>query len=224
MTDAPLVLLLSGPNLNLLGEREPAVYGADTLADHVATAAAAATEHGLALEHLQTNHERDLVEAIHGARGRCAAIVVNPGAFTHYAWSLHDALAAFDGPVVELHLSNPNAREPWRHTSVVAPVAHGTIVIGARRTGGAVMLWVEDNGPGIAPDKRAEVFEPFYSSKGVGEGLGIGLSIVYSMVKDLGGTIVIEGGTLGGARFVVTLAAAGGDGPAAAREREELVQ
>ncbi|MBX3285983.1 MAG: type II 3-dehydroquinate dehydratase [Acidimicrobiales bacterium] len=127
MTDAPLVLLLSGPNLNLLGEREPAVYGADTLADHVATATAAATEHGLALEHLQTNHEGDLVEAIHGARGRCAAIVVNPGAFTHYAWSLHDALAAFDGPVVELHLSNPNAREPWRHTSVVAPVAHGTI-------------------------------------------------------------------------------------------------
>lgn len=59
--------------------------------------------------------------------GRAAAIVVNPGAFTHYAWSIHDALAAFEGPVVELHLSNPNAREPWRHTSVVAPVAAGTI-------------------------------------------------------------------------------------------------
>ncbi|MCC0029396.1 MAG: sensor histidine kinase [Brucellaceae bacterium] len=102
-------------------------------------------------------------------------------------------------------------------------VAHGTIVIGAQRTGDEVTLWVEDNGPGIAPEKRAEVFEPFYSSKGVGEGLGIGLSIVYSMVKDLGGTIVIEDGTLGGARFVVTLAASGGDEPAAAREREELV-
>lgn len=127
MSEAPLVLLLSGPNLNLLGEREPAVYGAATLADHVATATAAAAAHGLALEHLQTNHEGALVEAIHGARGRCAAIVINPGAFTHYAWSLHDALAAFDGPVVELHLSNPNAREPWRHTSVVAPVASGTI-------------------------------------------------------------------------------------------------
>ena len=126
MSDAPLVLLLSGPNLNLLGEREPAVYGSATLEDHVATAAAAAQAHGLALEHHQTNHEGDLVEAIHGARGRCAAIVINPGAFTHYAWSLHDALAAFDGPVVELHLSNPNAREPWRHTSVVAPVASGT--------------------------------------------------------------------------------------------------
>ncbi len=127
MTDAPLVLLLSGPNLNLLGEREPAVYGTATLADHVATATAAAEGHGLTLEHLQTNFEGELVEAIHRARGRAAAIVINPGAFTHYAWSIHDALAAFDGPVVELHLSNPNAREPWRHTSVVAPVAAGAI-------------------------------------------------------------------------------------------------
>ncbi len=122
-----IVLLLSGVNLNLLGERDPAIYGPETLDDHVATASAAADGHGLTLEHLQTNHEGVLVEAIHAARGRCAAIVINPGAFTHYAWSLHDALAAFDGPVVELHLSNPNAREPWRHTSVVAPVASGTI-------------------------------------------------------------------------------------------------
>ena len=128
MSERPLVLLLSGPNLNLLGRREPAVYGTATLADHVATATAAADASGLALEHLQSNHEGELVEAIHAARGRCAAIVVNPGAFTHYAWAIHDALAAFEGPVVELHLSNPNAREPWRHTSVVAPVATGSIV------------------------------------------------------------------------------------------------
>jgi 3-dehydroquinate dehydratase-2 len=119
---------LHGPNLNLLGQREPDVYGTATLADHVATAAAAAKEHDLELEAFQTNHEGELVDAIHAARGRCAAIVINPGAFTHYAWSLHDALAAFDGPVVEVHLSNPNAREPWRHTSVVGPVASGTIV------------------------------------------------------------------------------------------------
>jgi 3-dehydroquinate dehydratase-2 len=122
-----VVLLLSGPNLNLLGDREPEVYGSATLDDHVAVARAEATRHGLELEHLQSNHEGELVEAIHGARGRCAAIVINPGAFTHYAWSIHDALAAFDGPVVELHLSNPNAREPWRHTSVIAPVAAGSI-------------------------------------------------------------------------------------------------
>ena len=121
------ILLLSGPNLNLLGQREPTIYGSDTLADHVATAAAAAAERGLDLEHLQTNFEGELVEAIHRARGTVDAIVINPGAFTHYAWSIHDALAAFDGPVVELHISNPNAREPWRHTSVVAPVATGTV-------------------------------------------------------------------------------------------------
>ena len=122
------VLLLSGPNLNLLGEREPEVYGTATLEDHVAAARAAAKRMGLEVEALQSNREGELLEAIHGARGRCAAIVINPGALTHYAWSLHDALAAFEGPVVELHLSNPNAREPWRHTSVIAPVATGSIV------------------------------------------------------------------------------------------------
>lgn len=124
---APIVLLLSGPNLNLLGEREPSVYGTATLDDHVAAATQAATERGLRLEHHQSNHEGDLVERVHAARRRVAAIVVNPGALTHYGWSLHDALAAFEGPVVELHLSNPDAREQWRRTSVIAPVATGTI-------------------------------------------------------------------------------------------------
>lgn len=124
----PTVLLLHGPNLNLLGEREPEIYGTATLDDHVAAARSAAGAAGLTLEHLQSNAESDLVDAIHGARGRCAAIVINPGALTHYAWSLHDALAAYDGVVIELHLSNPNAREAWRHTSVVSPVATGTIV------------------------------------------------------------------------------------------------
>lgn len=125
---ARVVLLLSGPNLNLLGQREPEIYGTATLADHVATATRQAERHGLVLEHLQSNHEGVLVEAIHAARHRCAAIIINAGAFTHYAWALHDALAAFTGPVIELHLSNPNAREPWRHTSVIAPVARGSIV------------------------------------------------------------------------------------------------
>lgn len=124
---APRVLLLSGPNLGLLGEREPGIYGSATLDDHVATATAEAAAHGLAVEHVQGEAEADLVRAVHAARGGAAAIVVNPGALTHYGWSLSDALAAFDGPVVELHLSNPDAREPWRRTSVVAPVATGTI-------------------------------------------------------------------------------------------------
>jgi 3-dehydroquinate dehydratase-2 len=121
------VLLLSGPNLNLLGEREPDIYGTATLEDHVAAARAVADTHDLTLEHLQSNHEGALVDAVHDARGRCAAIVINAGALTHYGRSLQDALASFDGPIVELHLSNPAAREDWRHTSVIAPVATAVI-------------------------------------------------------------------------------------------------
>ena len=121
------VLLLSGPNLDLLGTRQPEVYGTATLDDHVALARSVAGELGLELEHLQSNHEGELVEAVHGARGRAAAIIVNAAALTHYSWSLHDALACFEGPVVELHLSNTAGRERWRHTSVISPVASGTI-------------------------------------------------------------------------------------------------
>lgn len=123
-----LIVLLSGPNLNLLGDREPDVYGAATLADHVATATRAADAHGFAVEHIQSNHEGALVDAIHEARGRAAAIVINAGALTHYSWALHDALAAFDGPAIELHLSNPAAREPFRETSVLAPVVAGAVI------------------------------------------------------------------------------------------------
>lgn len=121
------VLLLSGPNLNLLGQREPEIYGTATLDDHVAAARTVAEAHDLELEHVQSNHEGDLIDAIHGARGRCAAIIINAGAFSHYAWGIHDALASFDGPIVELHISNPYAREAWRATSIVAPVATGSI-------------------------------------------------------------------------------------------------
>jgi 3-dehydroquinate dehydratase-2 len=127
MTAEPLIVLLSGPNLDLLGEREPSVYGTATLDDHVATATSVATGLGYALEHHQTNHEGGLVEMVHAARGRAVALIVNAGALSHTSWSLHDALAAFDGVVVELHLSNPAAREPFRHTSVIAPVADGCI-------------------------------------------------------------------------------------------------
>ena len=124
----PIVLLLSGPNLNLLGSREPEIYGTATLDDHVEAVCTAAHEAGLDVEHVQSNGEAALVEAVQGARGRCAAIIINPAALTHYAWSLHDALATFEGPVIEVHLSNPNAREAWRHTSVVAPVATASIM------------------------------------------------------------------------------------------------
>ena len=122
-----LVLLLSGPNLNLLGERQPLIYGTATLDDLVDRARIAAGKHGHELEHVQSNHEGELVDAVQRARGRAGAIIVNGGALTHYGWSLHDALMAFEGPVVELHISNPDAREEWRRTSVIAPVATGTI-------------------------------------------------------------------------------------------------
>ncbi len=125
--DATLVVLLSGPNLDLLGERQPEVYGTDTLEKLVAEATEEAQGLGLALEHRQSNHEGELVEHVHAARRGAAALIVNAGALSHYSWSLHDALAAFEGVVVELHLSNPAAREPWRHTSVLAPVSDGLI-------------------------------------------------------------------------------------------------
>lgn len=121
------ILLLSGPNLNLLGEREPEIYGTTTLADLVDIATQAATERGYELEHLQSNHEGDLVDAIHGARDRCAAIVLNAGAFTHYSFALADALATFTGVKVELHISNPEAREHWRHDSVLSPYMTATL-------------------------------------------------------------------------------------------------
>lgn len=127
MSANAVVLLLSGPNLNLLGTRQPEIYGTDTLQDHVDRATEAARELGLGLEHVQSNHEGVLIDEIHGARDRCAAIVINAGALTHYAWAIHDALAAFDGPVVELHLTDPRTREPWRHLSVVEPVADAVV-------------------------------------------------------------------------------------------------
>ncbi len=123
----PLVVLLSGPNLNLLGEREPEIYGRQTLSEHVAAAGAEADRLGLVLEHHQTNHEGELVELVQAARGRAAALIVNAAALSHTSWSLHDALVSFAGPVIELHLSNPAARESWRHHSVIAPAAAGSI-------------------------------------------------------------------------------------------------
>lgn len=119
--------LLSGPNLDLLGEREPEVYGSERLEDHVRRATETAGALGWTLDHFQTNNEGALIDAVHAARGKADAIVVNAGALTHTSWSLHDALRAYGGVVVELHLSNPAAREPFRHTSVIAPVSSGLV-------------------------------------------------------------------------------------------------
>lgn len=122
-----LVTLLSGPNLSILGTRQPAIYGAETLDHHVERARNRAIHHGLEFVHYQSDDEGDLVRAVLDARANSDAIVINAGALTHYSWSLHDALGAFDGPVIELHLSNPAARDPHRHRSVIAPVTDGVI-------------------------------------------------------------------------------------------------
>ena len=125
--DNKRLLLLHGPNLNLLGTREPAVYGTATLADHVARASEAAQRLGYRVDSEQSNDLATMIAHVQTAPTRYAGIVLNAGAFTHFAWSLHDALKAARVPVVEVHISNPAAREPWRHESVIAPVAIGTI-------------------------------------------------------------------------------------------------
>ena len=130
MTASRRMLLLSGPNLGALGRRQPEVYGTETLDEHVAAARAEAANLGYELDHVQSNHEGDLIDAVHAASigdGSADAIIVNAGALTHTSWALHDALASFDGVSVELHLSNPAAREPFRHISVLAPVVDGSI-------------------------------------------------------------------------------------------------
>ncbi len=122
------ILLLMGPNLNMLGEREPEIYGSATMQDHIEDAEKVANEFGYELVHFQSNNEGDLVNQIHKARGKHTGIIINPGALTHYGWSIHDALLVYEGVIIEMHLSNPNQRESWRHTSVVAPVADGSII------------------------------------------------------------------------------------------------
>ena len=123
----PTILLLSGPNLNLFGEREPEIYGTDTLDDMVGDARTAASVAGYDLEHVQSNHEGDLVDAIQGARGAARPLSSTRARFTHSSYALADALAAFDGVKVELHVSNPAAREAWRQVSVIAPSVTGTV-------------------------------------------------------------------------------------------------
>lgn len=120
-------LVLNGPNLNLLGTRQPEVYGHTTLSDIEALCRQTAAELGVGCAFLQSNHEGALIDAIHDARGTHDGIVLNAGAYTHTSVALMDAVRSVDVPVVELHLTNIYAREPFRHHSFIAPVAIGQI-------------------------------------------------------------------------------------------------
>ena len=126
-------LVLNGPNLNLLGSREPAVYGAQTLADVEALCREACAAHGLALDFRQSNHEGVLIDWIHEAgrvqaAGTLAGVVLNAGAYTHTSIALHDAIKGAGVQVIEVHISNVHAREAFRHHSTISPVARGVIV------------------------------------------------------------------------------------------------
>jgi 3-dehydroquinate dehydratase-2 len=122
------IYVLNGPNLNLLGSREPEIYGRTTLADIGDMAAAEAKAHGFEVVFRQSNHEGELVEWIQEARDKAAGVIINGGAYTHTSVAIHDALRAVDVPVVEVHLSNTFAREEFRHRSLISPVAKGLIV------------------------------------------------------------------------------------------------
>lgn len=121
------ILVLNGPNINLLGEREPSIYGNVSLEAIIKSLEEQAKQLGAKIEHFQSNSEGALIDKLHQARGVFHGIIFNPGAYTHYSYALRDAIAAIDIPVVEVHISNIHNREPFRSSSVIAPVCVGQI-------------------------------------------------------------------------------------------------
>ncbi len=121
------VLVLNGPNLNRLGTREPGIYGASTFADLVALCETTATGLGMTADVRQTNDEAELIGWLHEAADASSPVILNPAAFTHYSYAVRDACAMLTAPLIEVHISNPAAREEFRHTSVISGVATGTI-------------------------------------------------------------------------------------------------
>jgi 3-dehydroquinate dehydratase-2 len=122
------IYVLNGPNLNLLGVREPEIYGRATLADIEQQVAARAATHGLKTVFRQSNHEGSLVDWIQEAREKGSGVIINPGAYSHTSIAIYDAFKALDKPVIEVHLSNPHSREPFRHRDYVSQVAKGAIL------------------------------------------------------------------------------------------------
>jgi len=122
------ILVLNGPNLNLLGERDPEHYGSRTLDEINGDMAYLAARLSVELVFLQSNHEGDIIDMIHSERKSCQGIIINPGALTHYSYAIRDALETVGVPTVEVHLSDIHAREDWRRTSVISPVAWRSIV------------------------------------------------------------------------------------------------
>lgn len=122
-----LILVLHGPNLNLFGRREPHIYGTTTLAEIDASLEAVAAELGVRLEILQSNHEGVLLDALHAHMDQAAGALINPGGLTQYSVSLHDAIKSVNYPVLEVHMSNLQTREPWRQHSIIAPAVKGTV-------------------------------------------------------------------------------------------------
>ena len=121
------VLVIHGPNLNMLGVRDPATYGTSTVDDHVATVSRILEPEGWQVSSFLSNSEGEIAGAVQGARGAFSALIINAGALTHYSYALQDALAVFGGVKIEVHISNPGAREGFRHTSVISPVVNGTV-------------------------------------------------------------------------------------------------
>lgn len=121
-------LIINGPNLNLLGQREPGIYGSETHEVLCKLIAAHAAQGGDTVDFVQSNHEGAIIDAIQSARSRYDGIVINPAAYTHYSYAIYDALRAVDVPAVEVHISDISAREPWRRLSVTAPACVGSIV------------------------------------------------------------------------------------------------